>query len=161
MFGKGRQVDVIYLDFCKMFDMIPCDILISKLERNELEGLIVQWIRIWLDGCIQSCGHWLSVQVRVSGVSQGLVLSNTCGIVRPSALSADDTQLTGAVGTTEGRGGLQGDLGKLERWAHKNLTKFNKAKCKMLHLVWDNPRYEGSLGELTESSSVENVLGSL
>ncbi|PKU41479.1 rna-directed dna polymerase from mobile element jockey-like [Limosa lapponica baueri] len=47
---------------------------------------------------------------------------------------ANGTKLCAAVNTMEGRNDIQRDLDRLERWAHVNLMKFNKAKRKVLHL---------------------------
>jgi len=54
---------------------------------------------------------------------------------------------------------IQRDLDRLESSAQRNLRKFNRAKCRVLHLRRNNPMHQYRLGaDLLESSSAKREL---
>ncbi|PKU36582.1 rna-directed dna polymerase from mobile element jockey-like [Limosa lapponica baueri] len=141
---EGRAVDVVYLDFSKAFDTVPCNIVIGKLRKCGLVEWTVRWTESWLNGRAQRVminGAESSWRPVTSGAPKESVLRpvlfnifiNDLGEAAECSLSKfdDDTKLGGVADTPECCAAIQQDLDRLESWT-------DKSKHRVLHLGRNN-----------------------
>jgi len=76
LFGRGRGIDAIVIDFSKAFELVPRDRLITELAASGVDSRVAVWVREFFVGHIQRVrvGRQLRKEVKVtSGVPQGCV----------------------------------------------------------------------------------------
>jgi len=67
---EGKTVDVVYLEFSKVFGTVPHSILLEKLSSHVLDGHTLCWVKNWLNGRAQ--------RVVVNGVKSIWWLVTSC-----------------------------------------------------------------------------------
>ena len=150
--------DIIYLDFKKAFDTVPHKRLLIKLKAHGIGDQLCSWVDNWLTNRKQrvvingEASDWLQV---TSGVPQGSVLGpllfliyiNDLDLGVSSKISkfADDTKLGGKALTNGDCEIIQKDLDNLSIWSDKWLLKFNKDKCKVMHVGYNNLKHNYKL----------------
>ena len=142
---KGRQVDMLVMDFAKAFDKVSHSLLIHKLQHYGISGNINNWIKNFLSNRRQAVvvdGATSSFVPVESGVPQGSVLGPSLfllfindlpkGLTSTTRLFADDTACHKEVTRASDQLELQKDLDRLARWEEMWLMSFHPDKCEVL-----------------------------
>ena len=172
----GHTVDVLYLDFAKAFDKVPHQRLLEKCKGLGLDGKLLEWIRVWLEGRKQrvvlngEASEWSDV---LSGVPQGSVLGPTLFLIFINDIDravdvtssvllkfADDTKVAKVVESEEQREEMQATINRLVQWSAEWQMLFNAGKCHLLHLGRGNARHMYTMeGRVLEAVEFEKDVG--
>ena len=155
LLDQGLPVDAIYLDFKKAFDTVPHERLLLKAESYGIQGDVLQWLRAFLVGRKQrvsvngQVSGWSPVS---SGIPQGSVLGPVMFVIYindlPSSVKhalvrilADDTKMYKGIPSYAVHAEVQSDFSELENWSDRWQIGFNKGKCNVMHLGYNNPKH--------------------
>ena len=183
LIDEGHQVDVLYLDFRKAFDVVAKERLLAKMESIRVKGKVLAWVREWLTGRTQRVvlnGKESDLGDVKSGVVQGSTLGPTLFLIFINDISsavtgggpvidlatsilslfADDTKWGRCVDREEDRIQFQQEINSLTEWSHKWQLHFNTGKCKIMHLGKKNTKHDYTMdGQVLETTRAEKDIG--
>ena len=148
----GDIYDVVTIDFRKVFDVIPHDILVRKLIAVGVCEQSVRWIASFLSSrkqCVCLNGKYSSISDVPSGIVQGSVIGpllfalyiNDLPECCPGCkikLYANDVKAYKKIRTCNDRLGLQYSLDNISTWAKKNKLGISVEKCCYFQVGYSN-----------------------
>ena len=144
----GKEIGAVFFDFCKAFDSVHHQPLLTKLCQRGIKPHIVQWIHNYLvdrKQCVVVNGASSLPTSVVSGVPQGSILGPLLFLIdiddiadvslsdgSKIVLYAVDILLYCPISLPVDLELLQRDVDTLENYASANYLTFNVAKCKFM-----------------------------
>ena len=126
------QVDMIVLDYSKVFDKVPHQRLMTKLWNYGIRGNTHTWIKSFLLGSTQSRGGGWGIGLGTSGVRRTAGRSTRPGAL-PFLLQLPPKCYQ--IKCAPLHRWLQDDLDSLENWENKWCMSFNAAKCNTIAIT--------------------------
>ena len=142
--AKGKQTDILVMDFANAFDKVNHSLLVHKLHHYGIQGKLLTWISDFFKDQRQAvvvngiCSDFIKVQ---SGVPQGSVFGPCLFLVyindlpdlltAHARLFADDTAVY-VVESPEDQERLQQNLDQLAEWEKRWDMVFHPEKCSAL-----------------------------
>lgn len=144
--ARGKNVDVIYLDFAKAFDKVDHGLLLHKMKQLGIMGHLGEWMHSFLTNrqqVISVNGHPSDPSEVVSGVPQGSVLGPLLFLIMIMDIDnellntqttsfADDTRVKREICTENDVKLLQNDLNLILEWAVSNNMEMNSEKFELM-----------------------------
>ena len=167
---NGKDVDVIYLDFCKAFDKVSHRRLLKKLWAYGIRGKLHVWINEFLSNRTQKVvvegKESATAQVK-SGIPQGSVLGPILFLIYindlPSVilvlkkLFADDAKLYQIVSSMVEVTQVQNSINDSVEWSVIWEMFFNFKKCKHMHLGYHDMDQTYTMKKGQDSIPIEKV----
>ena len=156
--SSGANMDVVYLDFSKAFDVVDHNILLRKLKAVGISGKIGLWIHNFITGRRQTVSvnkRLSSSEIVRSGVPQGSCLGPILFLIMISDIDdkddtestvssfADDTKVSRIIRLLQDCDDLQTSLNHIYNWSSINNMNFNELKFKAL-------RYGGDIEDIKD-----------